>query len=71
MMFLGYIFDVEGTLVDSVSYNLKSFQEALFNGSGIPSPSIHFSSTRGWMATRPCNSSYLSWKHLPGRRFWI
>jgi HAD superfamily hydrolase (TIGR01509 family) len=28
-MFLGYIFDVEGTLVDSVSYNLKSFQEAL------------------------------------------
>ena len=28
-MFLGYIFDVEGTLVDSVSYNLRSFQEAL------------------------------------------
>jgi phosphoglycolate phosphatase-like HAD superfamily hydrolase len=28
-MFAGYIFDVEGTLVDSVSYNLRSFQESL------------------------------------------
>jgi phosphoglycolate phosphatase-like HAD superfamily hydrolase len=28
-MFLGYIFDVEGTLVDSVPQNLSSLQEAL------------------------------------------
>jgi phosphoglycolate phosphatase-like HAD superfamily hydrolase len=28
-MFSGYIFDVEGTLVDSVLHNLRSFQEAL------------------------------------------
>jgi beta-phosphoglucomutase-like phosphatase (HAD superfamily) len=28
-MFSGYIFDVEGTLVDSVPCNLRSFQEAL------------------------------------------
>ena len=28
-MFSGFIFDVEGTLVDSVSQNLKSQQEAL------------------------------------------
>ena len=28
-MFAGYIFDVEGTLVDSVSCNLRSFQESL------------------------------------------
>jgi HAD superfamily hydrolase (TIGR01549 family) len=28
-MFSGYIFDVEGTLVDSVPQNLRSFQEAL------------------------------------------
>jgi beta-phosphoglucomutase-like phosphatase (HAD superfamily) len=28
-MFSGFIFDVEGTLVDSVAQNLKSQQEAL------------------------------------------
>ena len=28
-MFAGYIFDVEGTLVDSVPQNLRSLQEAL------------------------------------------
>jgi beta-phosphoglucomutase-like phosphatase (HAD superfamily) len=28
-MFSGYIFDVEGTLVDSVPQNLRSLQEAL------------------------------------------
>ena len=28
-MFSGYIFDVEGTLVDSVPHNLRSLQEAL------------------------------------------
>lgn len=28
-MFAGYIFDVEGTLIDTVPYNLRSFQEAL------------------------------------------
>ena len=28
-MFVGFIFDVEGTLVDSVSQNLHSLQDAL------------------------------------------
>ena len=28
-MFAGYIFDVEGTLVDSVPQNLRSLQKAL------------------------------------------
>jgi HAD superfamily hydrolase (TIGR01549 family) len=36
-MFSGYIFDVEGTLVDSVPQNLRSLQEALEEG-GIDMP---------------------------------
>jgi len=37
MMFSGYIFDVEGTLVDSVPQNLRSLQEAL-EQSGFKAP---------------------------------
>jgi beta-phosphoglucomutase-like phosphatase (HAD superfamily) len=37
MRFAGYIFDVEGTLVDSVQQNLLSLQEALADfGIGVP-----------------------------------
>jgi beta-phosphoglucomutase-like phosphatase (HAD superfamily) len=36
-MFAGYIFDVEGTLVDSVPQNLRSRQEAL-QRAGIDMP---------------------------------
>jgi beta-phosphoglucomutase-like phosphatase (HAD superfamily) len=36
-MFAGYIFDVEGTLVDSVPQNLRSLQEAL-QRAGIDMP---------------------------------
>jgi beta-phosphoglucomutase-like phosphatase (HAD superfamily) len=36
-MFSGYIFDVEGTLVDSVRQNLWSLQEAL-DRAGISLP---------------------------------
>ena len=36
-MFSGYIFDVEGTLVDSVPYNLRSLQRAL-DQTGLQSP---------------------------------
>ena len=36
-MFSGYIFDVEGTLVDSVPQNLRSLQEAL-ERAGIDMP---------------------------------
>jgi beta-phosphoglucomutase-like phosphatase (HAD superfamily) len=47
-MFSGYIFDVEGTLVDSVPQNLSSLQEALTK------PALMYrmrycSSTRAWM----------------------
>jgi phosphoglycolate phosphatase-like HAD superfamily hydrolase len=35
-MFLGYIFNVEGTPVDSVSYTLRSFQDALEQVGLIP-----------------------------------
>jgi beta-phosphoglucomutase-like phosphatase (HAD superfamily) len=37
MLFSGYIFDVEGTLVDSVRQNLLSLQESLANfGATVP-----------------------------------
>jgi beta-phosphoglucomutase-like phosphatase (HAD superfamily) len=40
-MFSGYIFDVEGTLVDSMSKSLRSFQEALEKaGIDIPYDSL-------------------------------
>lgn len=42
-MFTGYIFDVEGTLVDSVPSNLRSFQEALEQaGLSVASSTLQF-----------------------------
>jgi phosphoglycolate phosphatase-like HAD superfamily hydrolase len=42
MQFAGYIFDVEGTLVDSVQQNLLSLQESLADfGIGVPYEVLH------------------------------
>jgi phosphoglycolate phosphatase-like HAD superfamily hydrolase len=41
-MFAGFVFDVEGTLIDSVQQNLRSFQEALEkSGYRIPIQTLH------------------------------
>jgi phosphoglycolate phosphatase-like HAD superfamily hydrolase len=41
-MFAGFVFDVEGTLVDSVQQNLRSFQEALEKSAyRIPIQTLH------------------------------
>jgi beta-phosphoglucomutase-like phosphatase (HAD superfamily) len=50
-MFSGYIFDVEGTLVDSVPHNLRSFQEAL-EQVGLTVPLLPSSSIPVSTATR-------------------
>ena len=55
-MFSGYIFDVEGTLVDSVPQNLRSLQEAL-EEAGVDMPyaalQLYWAST----GTKPCRLS--------------
>jgi len=41
-MFAGFVFDVEGTLIDSVQQNLRSLQEALEkSGYRIPIQTLH------------------------------
>ena len=50
-MFSGYIFDVEGTLVDSVPQNLRSLQEAL-EEAGIDVPYEALQLYSGLTATR-------------------
>jgi phosphoglycolate phosphatase-like HAD superfamily hydrolase len=67
MLFSGYIFDVEGTLVDSVRQNLPSLQETL---AGLKSQSLTSSCnfTPGWTATRPFNSLPLIWTGASARR---
>jgi phosphoglycolate phosphatase-like HAD superfamily hydrolase len=55
MLFSGYIFDVEGTLVDSVRQNLLSLQESLANFGATVAYDL-YSSIRVWMVTRPFNS---------------
>ena len=55
-MFSGYIFDVEGTLVDSVPQSLRSLQKAL-DQAGLQVPYGPCSFTPGLTATRPFRSS--------------
>jgi beta-phosphoglucomutase-like phosphatase (HAD superfamily) len=50
-MFVGYIFDLEGNLIDSVSHSLKSFQESL-EQMGYVVSFEPFNSTRAWTGTR-------------------
>jgi beta-phosphoglucomutase-like phosphatase (HAD superfamily) len=55
MRFSGYIFDVEGTLVDSVQQNLLSLQVCLADF-GISIPYELLNSIPDWTATKPFSS---------------
>jgi len=67
-MFSGFIFDVEGTLVDSVSQNLKSQQEALERfGHQVPYSTLQL--ILDWMAIRPSSLSCPRRKSQNGKRF--
>ena len=67
-MFSGFIFDVEGTLVDSVAQNLKSQQEAL-ERFGIRCRTVRFSFILGWMEIRRSSLSCPRRKSQNGKRF--
>jgi beta-phosphoglucomutase-like phosphatase (HAD superfamily) len=67
-MFSGFIFDVEGTLVDSVPQNLQSLQDALeLAGYRLPFKPSNF--IRASMVTRRCSSPCRKLRNVSAGRF--